>query len=88
LSTDRKRKKQGKQEEVLGFLGVALDNKDGHKRVTQSEHFLLVGGSEETHERMQDTAVKFDEALKRRGKTLKETSTDEALDLLHDAMES
>ena len=87
MSTDRKRKKRDSQEEVLGFFGVGLDNKDGHRRVTQSEHFLLVGGSEETHERMQDTALKFDEALKRRGKTLKETSADEALDLLHDALD-
>jgi hypothetical protein len=88
LSTGGKRKKQGKQEEVLGFLGVGLDNKDGHRRVTQGDHFLLVGGSEETHERMQDTALKFDEALKRLGKNLKETSAEEALDLLNDALES
>jgi hypothetical protein len=87
LSTGRKRKKQDNQQEVLGFLGVGLDNQDEHRRVTQSEHFLLVGGSEEAHERMQDTALKFDEALKRRGKTLKETSAEEALDLLHDALE-
>jgi hypothetical protein len=87
LSTGRKRKKQDNPQEVLGFLGVGLDNQDGHRRVTQGEHFLLVGGSEETHERMQDTALKFDEALKRRGKTLKETSAEEALDLLHDALE-
>jgi hypothetical protein len=87
LSTGRKRKKQDNRQEVLGFLGVGLDNQDGHRRVTQGEHFLLVGGSEETHERMQDTALKFDEALKRRGKTLKETSAEEALDLLHDALE-
>jgi hypothetical protein len=87
LSTGRKRKKRENQEEVLGFLGVGLDSKDGHRRVTQSEYFLLVGGSEETHERMQDTVLKFDEALKRRGKSLKETSAEEALDLLHDALE-
>jgi hypothetical protein len=87
LSTGRKRKNQDNPQEVLGFLGVGLDNQDGHRRVTQGEHFLLVGGSEETHERMQDTALKFDEALKRRGKTLKETSAEEALDLLHDALE-
>jgi hypothetical protein len=73
---------------VLGFLGVGLDNKDGHRRVTQSEYFLFVGGSEETHERMQDTVLRFDEVLKRRGKTLKETSADEALDILHDALDS
>jgi hypothetical protein len=87
LSTGGKRKKRGKKEEVLGFLGVGLDAKDGHSRVTQSEHFLLLGGSEETHEQMQDTVIKFDEALKRRGKTLKETTPEEAIDLLHDALD-
>jgi hypothetical protein len=74
--------------EVLGFLGIGLDNKDGHKRVTQSEDFLLVGGSEETHERMQDTAIRFEESLRKRGKRLADASPDEAADLLREAMDS
>jgi hypothetical protein len=80
-------KKERGEPEVLGFLGVGLDSKDGHKRVTQSELFLLVGGSEETHEQMQDTAIRFEESLKQRGKQLSETSADEAADLLREAME-
>ena len=72
---------------VRGFLGVGLDNDDGEKRVTRSEHFFLVGGSEETHERMQDTAIRFGEKLKDRGKTLHEASAEEALDLLREALE-
>jgi hypothetical protein len=76
------------EREVLGFLGIGLDNKDGHKRITQSESFLLVGGSEETHEHMQDTAVRFEEALRKRGKRLRQTSPQEAADLLREAMES
>jgi hypothetical protein len=83
LSTDRKRS----DKQVLGFVGVGLDNQDEHKRVTHSEHFLLVGGSEETHERMQDTAVRFTEELNRRGKTPEDTSADEAVDLLHKAID-
>ena len=80
--------KKRDEPEVIGFLGVGLDNKDGHKRVTQSEMFLLVGGSEETHEQMQDTAIRFEESLRQRGKRLEETSADEAADLLREAMES
>jgi len=80
--------KKRDEPEVIGFLGVGLDNKDGHKRVTQSEFFLLVGGSEETHEHMQDTAIRFEETLRKRGKRLKDTSADEAADLLRDALES
>ncbi|HEV3263506.1 MAG TPA: hypothetical protein VG013_42110 [Gemmataceae bacterium] len=75
------------EKQVLGFLGVGLDNKDGEKRITRSEHFILVGGSEETHERMQDTAIRFGEKLKDRGKALHETSADEAIDLLRESLE-
>jgi len=73
--------------QLVGFFGVGLDNDDGEKRVTRSPHFLLVGGSEETHERMQDTAIRFQEKLQDRGKTLEETSTEEALDLLREAID-
>ena len=70
--------------QVVGVLGVGLDG-DGHRRVTECEHFLLVGGSQETHERMQETAVKFGEALQRTGKRLQDVSPAEAIDLLRDA---
>jgi hypothetical protein len=70
---------------VLGFVGVGLDNQDGHQRLTRTEHFLLVGGSEETHERMQDVTIRFNEALKERGKRLQDASTEEIEDLLHEA---
>ena len=67
---------------------MGLDGKDGHRRVTRSEHFLLVGGSAETHERMQDTAIRFGEALERRGKTLAETSVEEVVALLRESLDS
>jgi len=70
---------------VKGFLGVGIDENEGHQRLTRTDHFLLVGGSQETHERMQDTAIYFNEELKNRGKTLQETSLKEALDMLHKA---
>jgi hypothetical protein len=83
-------KKPGRRskKEVVGFLGVGLDSKDEHTRITQSEHFLLVGGSEETHERMQDTVIRFDESLEKSGKSLQETPVDKVIDLLRKAMES
>ena len=58
-----------------------------HRRVTRADHFLLVGGSAETHERMQDTAIRFDEALQKRGKALEEASAEEAIDLLRESLE-
>jgi hypothetical protein len=76
---------EGSERRVVGFLGLGLDNKDGHKRLTQSEHFLLVGGSEETHERMQDTALKFAEAMRRLGKELSDTPFQEVIEIFYDA---
>ena len=73
--------------QIIGFLGVALDHQDGQKRISRSEHFLLVGGSAATHERMQDTAIRFGGKLRDRGKTLRETPADEALDLLRESLE-
>jgi exosome complex RNA-binding protein Rrp42 (RNase PH superfamily) len=84
----RKRRPEGRTptdtREVVGFLGIGLDQ-DGHSRVTKAEHFLLVGGSAETHERMQETVVRFEEALDKAGKRLGEVSPEEAADLLRDA---
>ena len=79
------KKRKGEEPEVIGFLGVGLDNKDGHQRITHSEHFLLLGGSEETHEAMQETVIQFDEALRRRGKPLQELPVEEVLDLLRES---
>ncbi len=53
---------------LAGILGVGLDHADGHKRITRGEKFAIVGGSEETHERMTETVVKTFEELKHRGK--------------------
>ena len=67
------------------LLGLGLDNKDGHKRLTQGENFLMVGGSEETHERMTETAIKFNEKLARRGKSLQDLSPEEFRDMMDEA---
>ena len=63
------------------LLGLGLDNKDGHVRVTRGENFHLLGGSEETHESMQEKCVKFNEKLKGRGKQLADLNRDEFRDL-------
>lgn len=64
------------------LLGLGLDNRDGHKRVTRGENFYLFGGSEETHEKMTETAIKFNEKLSRRGKKLQDLSPEEFSDLI------
>jgi hypothetical protein len=77
-------KPRAEQPEVLGFLGIGLDS-DGHRRLTHADHFLIVGGSAETHEKMQETAARFGEALDKAGRPLRELSPDEAADLLREA---
>ena len=69
--------KSGKSKRKKMLLGVGLDNKDGHTRVTSGDNFRLVGGSEETHGVMQEKAIKLNEHLKRRGKTLDSVGREE-----------
>lgn len=67
------------------LLGMAFDNKDGHKRITKGDNFFLAGGSEETHDRMTETVIKFNEKLSRKGKNLHDLSPDEFRDMMHEA---
>lgn len=69
------------------ILGLGLDNKDGHTRITKGDNFYLVGGSEETHEKMAETAVKVNEKLDAKGKALEEISKEEFTDILREASE-
>ena len=69
------------------LLGLGFDNDDGKKRITNGDNFCLVGGSEETHERMTETVIKFNEKLSRRGKDLHELSGEEFTDLMREASE-
>ncbi|MCG8527632.1 MAG: hypothetical protein MI748_14725 [Opitutales bacterium] len=64
------------------LVGLGLDNKDGHKRITQAEDFSIVGGSEETHDRMTETAIKTVEDLSKRGKTLHNAEHEEIRDII------
>lgn len=70
------------QQAKAHLLGVGLDNKDGHKRVTQAEQFSIVGGSQETHEKMTETLVKTFETLGRRGKSLEQVEKKELSDII------
>ena len=62
------------------LLGVGLDS-DGHKRVTTGPNFALIGGSEQTHEVMTEKAIKINEKLSKKGKTLDEVSHEEMDDI-------
>ncbi len=52
------------------LLGLGFDAKDGHIRITKGKNFRLLGGSKKTHDMMQEKAIKFNEQLEKRRKTL------------------
>ena len=63
------------------LLGLGFDCKDGHVRLTKGKNFRLYGGSRETHEIMQEKAIKFNEQLDKRGKSIHEISRREFNDI-------
>ena len=64
------------------MLGLGLDS-DGHKRLTTGPNFLLLGGSEETHQVMTEKAVKINEKLAAAGKRLEHVSREEFDEIAH-----
>lgn len=65
------------------LLGVGLDS-DGHRRVTTGPNFALVGGKADTHAEMTEKAVKINEKLSARGKTLESVTHEEFDDIAHE----
>ena len=63
------------------LTGLGFDHKDGHVRLTKGENFRLLGGSSETHEMMQEKAIKFNEQLSKRHKTLDDIDDKEFRDI-------
>jgi hypothetical protein len=81
------RKSKEKTTQSLGLIGLGFDNQDEHQRITKGEDFLLVGGSQETHERMQDVAIHITESLKTKGKRLLDAGVDEVVELMQKALD-
>lgn len=76
------------EEKMTSLLGIGLDAPDEEVRLTRGRNFALVGGSQETHEVMQETVCKVNENLERRGKVFEETTRREFFDVLHEVVES
>lgn len=69
------------------LLGLGLDKDDGPLRITRGENYRLYGGSRPTHAKMQEVAVRVNEDLKQRGKSLEETEPRELRDIVLKAAE-
>ena len=63
------------------LLGLGFDCEDGHVRITKGKNFRLYGGSKKTHDIMQEKAVKLNEHLDKRRKTLENLSKKEFSDI-------
>ena len=70
------------------LLGLAFDNDDGETRLTRGKNFLLVGGRQETHAVMQETAIKINEQLDKRSVRLEDVSVGELRDICRDVVET
>lgn len=70
------------------LLGLAFDTDDGQTRVTRGKNFLLWGGSKDTHCFMQETAVKINEGLDKRGIRLEDVSLGELREICHEVTDS
>ena len=73
-------KKNRRRKAVM--LGLGLDS-DGHKRLTTGPNFVLIGGSQETHEVMTEKVLKVNEKLAAKGKQLEDVSREEMDDIAH-----
>ena len=71
----------GKNTKQAALLGVAFDAEDGQTRLTRGKNFVLCGGSQDTHGQMQETAIKLNEQLDRRGQRLEDVSLPELRDI-------
>jgi hypothetical protein len=70
------------------LFGLAFGGNDGQTRITRGKNFLLWGGTIHTHSFMQETAVKINERLDRRGKQLENISIKELRDICREVTES
>ena len=79
---DRDEAKRLEKAKIAGPVhGIGLDNEDGHVRITKMDNFRLLGGSQETHEHMQEKAIKFNERLRKHEKRVTDLSVKQFVEL-------
>jgi len=72
---------------LRGLLGVGLDGRREELRVTRGANFWLYGGSQDTHGRMVDTALKFNEKIDERGKSIEQINARELAEIARELRE-
>ena len=82
LYSYQKKMEANRQPRDAMLLGVGMDNEDGHKRITTAEKFAIMGGSQETHEKMTETVLKTFEDMGKKGKSLESIEHNELKELI------
>ena len=72
---------------IAGLLGLGFDARPDEKRVTRGKNFLLMGGSRETHGRMVDAALAFNDLVDKRGKRIEEVNARELNEIAEELRE-
>ena len=68
------------------LMGLGLDrDPEGHSRITKGEEFLLLGGSEQTHESMQEHVERLQHSLKKLGTNLQHATEAEVREAIERA---
>lgn len=68
------------------LLGVGLDrDPEGHTRITKGEEILLLGGSERTHETMQEQVERIRHSLRKLGTNLQHATEAEVREAIERA---
>ena len=76
------------RDKSAALLGLAFDNEDGHTRLTRGKNFVLLGGSQDTHAFMQETAIKINERLDEAGRPLADVSIGELREICREVTDS
>jgi hypothetical protein len=80
--------KANSEPKSAAILGLAFDNEDGHTRLTRGKNFVLLGGSQDTHAVMQETAIKVNERLDKSGTRLEDVPIGELRKVFREVSES
>jgi hypothetical protein len=72
---------------IAALLGLGLDGDEDQLRITRGDNFCVYGGSRPTHRHIVDIALRFNDEVDRRGKTLGEINARELADIARDLNE-
>jgi len=69
---------------IKGLIGLGFDGYDGRTRISRGPNFVIYGGSRETHQKMQQTALKFNKLVDERGKSIEQINRRELQEIVEE----